>query len=76
MVPIISGWTLVSFYAELQNLLRNWFYVENVIMKARLQNIDSYLILHTDFYLMKKPKYFSKVHFILKKKEFHANPFK
>jgi hypothetical protein len=52
MVPTISGWTLVSFYDELQNLLRTWFYVENVIMKARLQNIDSYLMKFTTYGLL------------------------
>jgi hypothetical protein len=46
MVLTISGWTLISFYDELQNLLRTWVYVENVIMKTRLQNIDSYPYLN------------------------------
>jgi hypothetical protein len=48
-------------------------------MKARLQSIDSYLMKFTtymDFYLVKKPKYFSKVHFILKKTELRVNAFK
>lgn len=40
-------------------------------MKEILQIIDSYLVKFTtymDFYLVKKLKYFSKVHFILEKK--------
>jgi len=49
MVPTISGWTSVSFHDEFQNLLWTWFYVEHVIMKVRLQSIDSYLMKFTTY---------------------------
>jgi hypothetical protein len=78
MVPTISGWTSVSFHDEFQNLLWTWFYVEHVIMKVRLQSIDSYLMKSTTYGLLfgEKTQLFFKSTFHLEKKKLHANAFK
>jgi hypothetical protein len=71
MVPTISGWTSVSFHDEFQNLLWTWFYVEHVIMKVRLQSIDSYLMKSTTYGLLfsEKTQIFFKSSFHLEKKK-------